>query len=208
MYLEQFHSEYETLSESRQNDFSRIVSRLQNETFIIKECETDKDDYFFLLEHTSLFSNYFALTDYDFIADSNRLCFYIKTSLNRNRVQLNKFDTVVLLNLRLIYHQKKKEASSFDNVLFSLDELVEKVRTTQIFNPEKKLSAYVDTLKKLRTHKIVYFTGSKLGLESTIQILPSILIVIPQEDLVFINDSLKALKGDEGGEEDEDSNED
>ena len=123
-------------------------------------------------------------------------------------MRLNKFDTVVLLVLRRLYHNKKQEITSNDKILVSIEEIVSHVRTTNIFNPEKKLNAYVDTLRKFRLHKIVDFTGSKLTSTSMIQVLSSILVIIPQDEIENIAKSLEALKDEEGGEENEEMDED
>ena len=155
-YLRRFSVAFEGLGETKQNDFSRIVSRFLNETFILKECETDRRDYFFISENKEMFFDYFAIIDYDFIFDLENHCFYIKTLENRNRVRLNKFDTAVLLILRKMYYLKRKDVTTEDKVIITLDELIEQIRTTQIFNPDKKISAYAETLRKLRIHKIIF----------------------------------------------------
>ncbi len=207
-FVKTFSDTYSLLGETNQADFSRIFSKLMNQNFILKECDDDRKDYFFLMENKDLFSNFFSIVDYELIYDSSNHCFYLKTLENRNRVRLTKFDTAVLLILRKLFHSKRREITSDNKVLITLDELIEQVRTTQIFVPEKKISAYSETLRKLRTHKIVDYSGSKIFTEMNIQILSSILIVVPQENIDEVLTRLEALKVDSGGEENEDSDED
>ena len=207
-FVKAFNNAYLLLGETSQADFSRIISKLMNQNFILKECDDDRKDYFFLMENKELFSNFFSIVDYELAYDSGNHCFYLKTLENRNRVRLTKFDTAVLLVLRKMFHSKRREITSDDKVLITLDELVEQIRATQIFVPEKKISAYSETLRKLRIHKVVDYSGSKIFTEMNIQIFSSILIVVPQENIDEVLTRLETLKVDGGGEENEDSDED
>lgn len=207
-FIKAFDDAYSLMSETHQTEFSRIFSKLMNQNYILKECDDDRKDYFFLMENKELFQNFFSIVDYELIYDANNHCFYLKTLENRNRVRLTKFDTAVLLILRKIYYAKRREITSDDKVLITLDELVDQVRTTQIFVPDKKISSYSETLRKFRTHKIVDYSGSKIFIEMNIQILSSILIVVPQENIDEVLSRLETLKVDNGGDSDEDSNED
>lgn len=207
-FAKSFIDAYSIMGETHQSDFSRIFSKLMNQNFVLKECDDDRKDYFFLMENKEMFQSFFAIVDYDLVFDATNHCFYLKTLENRNRVRLTKFDTAVLLILRKMYYAKRREITSEDKVIITLDELVDQVRTTQIFVPEKKITAYSETLRKFRIHKIVDYAGSKIYTEMNIQILSSILIVVPQENIDEVLTRLEALKIDNGGEENEDSDED
>ena len=66
-FLDTFVDNYRKIPETKQDDFSRIVSRFLNETFILKEVEGDWADYFFVQDYRDTFESYFALIDYAFI---------------------------------------------------------------------------------------------------------------------------------------------
>ena len=207
-FAKSFIDAYSVMGETHQSDFSRIFSKLMNQNFILKECDDDKKDYFFLMENKEMFQSFFAIVDYELVFDASNHCFYLKTLENRNRVRLTKFDTAVLLILRKMYYAKRREITSEDKVLITLDDLITEIRTTQIFVPDKKITAYSETLRKFRIHKIIDYNGSKIFAEMNIQILSSILIVVPQENIDEVLSRLEALKIDNGGEENEDSDED
>ena len=207
-FAKSFIDAYSVMGETHQSDFSRIFSKLMNQNFILKECDDDKKDYFFLMENKEMFQSFFVIVDYELVFDASNHCFYLKTLENRNRVRLTKFDTAVLLILRKMYYAKRREITSEDKVLITLDDLITEIRTTQIFVPDKKITAYSETLRKFRIHKIIDYNGSKIFAEMNIQILSSILIVVPQENIDEVLSRLEALKIDNGGEENEDSDED
>lgn len=198
--------EFAIMGEGAKDDFSRLCSKLLNETFIIKTARRDVNDFYFLLEHVSLFKAYFDLIDYDVVYDQARGLFYIATKVDRNRYPLTKFETILLLYFRLKYYEKSRVVSLSENIYVSLAETMEDLRTYNIYNNEKKQSDYDKALRSLRRRKLIDF-NSAIGEGMLIQILPSILVVVTQDDIDSINASLKAYELEEGGSEDEEPEE-
>lgn len=209
--LDNFYNEYKKLNETDKKLFSKIVSKLLSDTFIIKDKSSDRTDYLYARDNASTFASYFALIDYEFIYDRyNELC-YIRTTENRNRVRLDKFDTALILILRQFYYIKRKEVSAENRVIVQLEEIKEKVNTSKIFEKDKRLTPYDVSLRKLRTYKIIDYSATKITDSLTIQILPSIQIIVQQDNLEDITARIIALKNtteDVGDEIDENTDED
>ena len=209
--LDNFYNEYKKLNETDKKLFSKIVSKLLSDTFIIKDKSSDRTDHLYARDNASTFASYFALTDYEFIYDRyNELC-YIRTTENRNRVRLDKFDTALILILRQFYYIKRKEVSAENRVIVQLEEIKEKVNTSKIFEKDKRITPYDVSLRKLRTYKIIDYSATKITDSLTIQILPSIQITVQQDNLEDITARIIALKNtteDVGDEIDEDTDED
>lgn len=199
---ESFVSEYKRMGDGEKQEFARVVSKFLNDTFILKNKKTDAYDFYFVQERRSLFSFYFALTDYALEFDQERGFFYISTEEDRSRVRLNKFETVLLLLLRLKYYENSKTAASADDNTITVEELVEKVNQTNIFHPIKRMTEYDLSLKKLRRSKVVEFKGTKLEAATRMVILPTILVVLGQNDIDLIAAELAAFsKKEEGGKD-------
>lgn len=209
--LDSFYNEYKKLNETDKKLFSKIVNKLLSDTFIIKDKSSDRTDYLYARDNVSTLTSYFTLTDYEFIYDRyNELC-YIKTTENRNRVRLDKFDTALILVFRQFYYIKRKEVSIDNRVIVQLEEIKEKINTSKIFEKDKRITPYDVSLRKLRTHKIIDYSATKITDNLTIQILPSIQIIVQQDSLEDITTRIRALKNiteDVGDETDEDTNED
>lgn len=209
--LDKFGAEYKLFNEGERKAFSRIVGKLLSETFVVKEKDSDRMDFLFARENSVALSSYFELTDYEFIFDRyNDLC-YIKTTENRNRIRLNKFDTALILIFRQFYYIKRKEASLENKVIVQLEEVIEKLRTSKIFKDDKKINAYKDSLYKLRAYKIIDFSATTITENLAIQIFPSIQIVVQQDKIEEITARLLALRKDSentGDELDENFDED
>ncbi len=200
---ESFVDEYRRMGDGEKQEFARVVSKFLNETFILKNKKMDAYDFYFVQERKSLFTSYFALTDYVLEFDQERGFFYPSTEEDRSRVRLNKFETVLLLILRLKYYENSKTASSPEDNAIGVEELVEKVNQTNIFHPIKRMTEYDLALKKLRRSKILDFKGSKLEASTRMVILPTILVVMGQSDIDLIAAELAAYsKKEEGGKSD------
>lgn len=192
--LDTFVLEYKLFNEGDRQSFSKIVGKLLSETFIVKDKEADRTDFLFARENKVALSTYFEIIDYEFIYDRyNDLC-YIKTMKNRNRIRLNKFDTALILIFRQFYYIKRKEVASENKVMVQLEEIIEKLRTSKIFKDDKKINAYKDSLYKLRAYKIIDFSATFINENLTIQIYPSIQIVVQQDKIEEITTRLLALK--------------
>ena len=209
--LDSFSNTYRMLKETDKKNFSRIVSKFLKETFILKELDEDRDDFFFCSENKEMMISYFELIDYEFVYDMFNSLFYIKTTEDRNRVRLSKFDTAFILILRKMYFIKRKEITSDNKIVVLLSEIMEEVKTSKIFSDDKKVSNYDETLRKLRNYKIINYIATKIDENISIQILPSILIIVSSEKIDEIIAKINGLKKETIGEEveeDENINED
>ncbi len=203
-----FAEAYGLLKEREKEDFSRISNKLIHETFIIKGKENERNDYYFVQENLTLFRLYFAVIDFEVINDISKGIIFIRTLADHNRVRLTKFETVILLILRKFYYMKSKEITSTSKIIITLEDIVTEVRASQIFNADKKMATYRSALKNLRQYKVIDYEKRNILPESNIEILPSILLIITQEDIDAINARLKDFAKDKGEEADEEDNED
>lgn len=209
-FLEGFYEGYKSLNETDKKHFSKVVAKLQKETFLIKDKDDDRDDYFFSLEHKEVLINYFAITDFDLLFDSFNSLVYLKTSEDRNRVHLLKFDTALLLILRMLYFRKRKEITFDGKVYVYLSEIVEEVNISKVYEDDRRVSHYGESLRKLRAYKIIDFETTKIDENLSIEIFPSILVVVNSDNLESVITRLNALKREVESEDsiDEASNED
>lgn len=197
--VERFSSSYKELRDTEKEEFARICSKFLNETFVVKSKKHDQGDFYFIQENLSLFRDYFALTDYQVVFDQPHGFFYIATEEDRSRIKLNKFETILLLILRLKHYENSKTVNAGEDSSIFLDELIEKVSSFSFFHPEKKMTEYDLALKKLRRAKIIDFKGSKLEVGMSIQILPTILAVLKQSDIDLISAELSSFAKEKGG---------
>lgn len=200
--LELFLEKYKTFNDTKKNNFSKIVNRLLNESFLIREKDEDKDDYYKAIDAIDELNNYLSIMDYEVIYDKDINLIYIKSLDNKNRIHLTKFVTIVLLLLRVEYFKASKKASLTDLVSITFDELKQAVKKTNIYKDEKSTNEYLEALKELKRLKIVnYKVGNDFSGETRIFIYPSILYVVSIENVENLSSLLKKYLGDNKDEE-------
>lgn len=200
--LELFLEKYKTFNDTKKNNFSKIVNRLLNESFLIREKDEDKDDYYKAIDAIDELNNYLSIMDYEVIYDKDINLIYIKSLDNKNRIHLTKFVTIILLLLRVEYFKASKKASLTDLVSITFDELKQAVKKTNIYKDEKSTNEYLEALRELKRLKIVnYKVGNDFSGETRIFIYPSILYVVSIENVENLSNLLKKYLGDNKDEE-------
>ena len=205
--LEFLAKRFKNLNETKQNQFTKIALRLLNETFLIKAKESDRNDYYESSELKEELENFFAILNYSFHEDKILQIVYIKTEDNKNRMHLTKFETVILLSLRVAYFNSSKKSSLIDVASISYEELKQSVLKTNIFKDDKSTNEYQEALKKLRRFKVIDYKGGRNFVnDSRIFIYPSIAYVVKVDDIVNLDNLIKAYNKEEN--KDEEINED
>lgn len=208
--LEIFYKNYSEFKDRDKEIFSRLVNKLLSKTFIVCSLKDDYNDYYDALRLFKTLSIYFNVIDYDLYKDEVLKLIYIKTSKDRNRVHLNKLDTILCLIFRLTYFKKIKEVDLANDVYIEVSEIYDELNKTQIYNSSKTLGEVERSLINLRRNKIIDF-NSKITPEATIKILPTIQLVVNVTNLSDLINQIKAYvnesEDNEGEEESEDLDE-
>jgi len=122
-----FFNQFQKLTETEKEKFSRICNKILDKNFLIRQKESDKEDYFFVVGHLTLFQNYFMLMDYMVTHYEADQIVALSTEANRNRTRLRRNDTIMLLVLRLLYQKKSKEATQLNQILVSVKDIQEEL---------------------------------------------------------------------------------
>lgn len=207
--LDEFNRSYSEFRDRDKDTFSRLVNKLLSKTFIVCSLKEDYNDYYDVLRFFNTLKIYFEIIDYDLYKDEILKVIYIKTSKDRNRVRLNKLDTILCLIFRLTYFKKIKEVDLSNDVYISVSEIYDELNKTQIYSSPKTLSEIERSLIILRRNKVIDF-NSKINAESSIKILPTIQIVIKVDSLSDLNSQIKSYINESDSEniEGDDSDED
>ena len=168
--LATFNEEYEKLSDSRRNEFARLVNKLLRDTYVVRKKGEDASDYFALLSNRPLFESFFSFMDFAFEVDRDKEIVYV-------------------------------EASSNDKIIVTLKDVIAEMKTA--LGVPGRISHYREALRKLKRHKIVD-CPSEVGEESSLEIYPSIALLVPQEDFEGIEQRLSTLAKNNGKEDDTD----
>lgn len=202
-----FFNQFQKLTETEKDKFSRICNKILDKNFLIRQKESDKEDYFFVVGHLTLFQNYFMLIDYTVTHYEADRIVALSTEANRNRTRLKRNDTIMLLVLRLLYQKKSKEATQLNQVLVSVNDIQEELNRTSLFKGRIPKTELQTTMRMLKSYSLIDFQSSNLINDDTrVEIYPSLLRVVNIDDMTKLEAQLSAFSN--GGDDDEDDDQD
>jgi len=202
-----FFNQFQKLTETEKEKFSRICNKILDKNFIIRQKESDKEDYFFVVGHLTLFQNYFMLMDYMVTHYEADQIVALSTEANRNRTRLRRNDTIMLLVLRLLYQKKSKEATQLNQILVSVKDIQEELDRTSLFKGKIPKTELQTTMRMLKSYSLIDFQSSNLINDDTrVEIYPSLLRVVNIDDMTKLETQLNAYSN--GGDDDEDDDQD
>lgn len=186
--------EMEVFKESQvQKDKFRVAAnKLLNSCFVIKKKEDTRNDYIFILQNKELFVEYFDLLGYKIEINDNQGVVALTNINGSGRLRLKKIESIILLILRLLYIEKRKELSLTDDVVVLTDEINQKYNMLKIetkANMDKTMLR--ETIRLFKRYNIVTIIDRDVTMsDARIKIYPSVLFAIPNDNLNSIYDAI------------------
>lgn len=195
-------------SVTQKEKFRVAANKLLNNCFIIKKKEDTRNDYIFIVQNKGLFIEYFDLLGYK-LEINDMLGVVALTSANgTGRLRLKKIESIILLILRLLYIEKRKELSLNEEVIVLSEEIQEKYNMLKI---DTKLSldktVFRDTIRLFKRYNIISNLDSDVTIsDARIRIYPSVLFAVTNDNINGIYDAIneKLSKYFNGGEQNDD----
>ncbi len=201
-------------SQVQKEKFRIAANKLLNSCFLIKKKEDTRNDYIFILQNKELFIEYFDLLGYRLEISESQGVVSLINSNGTGRLRLKKIESILLLLLRLLYLEKRKELSLTEDVVVLTDELNQKYSMLKIDSKSNlDKTTLRETLRLFRKYNLVTVIDKDAAAsDARIKIYPSILFAVSNTILNSIYDAVlqKLTKYAAGGEtgDDEDLNQD
>lgn len=184
-----FDEEFNYMTDGEQKEFQRIANKLLTNTFLVKKMPDFENnnfrfhaDYIFVEERLELFQQYFAFMGGKLKKDDIIDVISFSSEFNDNRIHLNLFETKCLIILRLLYEELREKISLSLNSLITVSDLIDRLSETETLKKKITNTNVSAALKKLqRYHIIEKGSGPWTDSETQICILPSIMVVITNE---------------------------
>ncbi len=190
------------------DEFTRICNRLLSCCFLCKGNQATRADYYFVLKYKEKFSEYLSLLGYRMEINEEYGVVQLTNPQNYNRYNLKLFESIILLILRILYDEKKRELSVSDEVIINLGDIHDKFLSLKIRDKMIDKTTLRNALSVFRRFQIIEMLDKNLGREdSRIIIFDSILMAVRVEDIKQAYDRLenyrKGAKADEEIDESE-----
>jgi len=179
-------------SSIQKEKFRGTANKLLNNCFIIKKKEDTRNDYIFIIQNKNLFIEYFDLLDYKIEINEMQGVVALTSINGTGRLRLKKIESIVLLILRLLYIEKRKELSLNDDVVVLSDEIHQKYNMLKIdlkSNLDKTMLR--DNIRLFKRYNIVLNLDSDVTMsDARIRIYPSVLFAVSNDNLTEMYDAI------------------
>ena len=188
---------YETFNVTQQNQFRDTANKLLSNTFLCRDKKDNKENYYFLMSYKEVFDEFFKILGYEIVLDTTLGSVMLEGASASNTLKLKRDESIILLILRLLYHEKAKDASLNDNIICSVSDIHEKYDYLQIKRKLNKTDL-VASMRLFRKYNLVEITGDITTSTCRVVILPTILMAIKSEDVTSVYQTILHITNEEG----------
>lgn len=181
--------------QKEKDEFRRICNRLLSTTFLCKSNSSLRSEYYFVLKYKDIFSQYLEVLGFRLEINEEYGVIQLTNPQNYNRLNLKLFESVILLILRILYDEKKRELSISDEVIINLGDIQDKYLSLEIRDKLIDKTTMRNGLNLLRRFQIIELLDRDLGSEeSRVLIYPSILMAVRVEDIKQVFEKLQVYR--------------
>ncbi len=193
-------SAYETMTTTQQNQFKDTANKLLANTFLCRDKKDNKENYYFLMSFKEIFDEFFKVLGYEIHLDTATGSIMLEGASAANTLKLKRDESIILLILRLLYHEKAKDTSLNDNIVCSVGDIHTKYDYLQIKRKLNKTDL-VSAVRLLRRYNLIEVTGDVTSSVCRIVILPTILMAIKSEDVNEVYQAIMKISQEDGDKE-------
>ena len=196
----------EGMLQKDKDEFVRICNRLLGSCFVCKRNETSRRDYYFITQHREKFSQYLSVLGYRLEINEEYGVVQLTNPQNYNRYNMKLFESIILLILRILYDEKKRELSVSDEVIINMGDIHEKFLTLKIRDKMMDKTTLRNAISTMRRFQLVEALDKELSnQDSRLIIYDSILMAVRVEDIRQAYEKLENYK--KGGKINEETDE-
>lgn len=190
-----------------QEEFRRICNKLINICFLCKKNETTKSDYYFVLKYKEKFEILLGTLGYRIEINEEYGVVQLTNGQNVNRQNLKLYESIILLIMRILFDEKKRELSMSDEVIVTLGDIQDKYMILKIRDKMIDKTTMNNTLRFLRKYQLIELLDNDVSNEeSRILIYDSILMAVRVEDIKQVYGKIETYR--KGKMKDEETDQD
>ena len=186
----------EKMTTGQQQQFKETANKLLASTFLSRDKRDNKESYYFLMSYKEVFDEFFKILGYEITLDTTSGSVMLEGASASNTLKLKRDESIILLILRLLYHEKAKDASLNDNIICSVADIHEKYDYLQIKRKLNKTDL-VSSMRLFRRYNLVEITGDITTSTCRVVILPTILMAIKSEDVTSVYQAIMHITNEE-----------
>lgn len=191
---------YERLTNVQKATFKDIANKLLASTFLARDKKDNKDNYYFVVSYKEVFDEFFAILGYEVKLDQGVGSIMLKSDQNTGFLKLRRDETIILLILRILYHERLKETSLNENVVITVLDIHEKYNFLELKKRINKTDL-VSALRLFRRFNLIETIGDITMSNTKVVIMPTILYAINTEEITEVYNTVSRIVSEAGDEE-------
>ena len=185
-----------------------IANYLLNNCFLIGNVDSTRDRYYYVINNEESFRQLFQPIGYTLVIHRNLRVVQLINNHGRGRLSLKKYESIMLLILRLMYVEKRESLStSEERVVVTVEEIkneYEKLNLPRRF--DKVLLE--DSLRNIKRYNLVQPLDKLLDMDAKIQIYPSVILAMPDTTISKAYEETSKLLAQHVNSDEEDESDD
>ena len=196
---------FEGMLQKDRDEFRRVCNKLMSTCFICKQNADTKSEYYFILRQRPVFERYLDVLGYTLEINEEYGVVQLVNRENYNHAHLKLYESIILLILRILYDEKKRELSLSD-VVINVGDIQEKYLSLKIREKQIDKTTMNNALRLFKRYNLVTLLDKDLFQEdSRIVIYDTILMAVRVEDIKRVSDMIALYR--KGGTSNEDTEE-
>ncbi len=185
-----------------------IANYLLNNCFLIGTVDSTRDRYYYVIGHEESFRQLFQPIGYTLVIHRNLRVVQLINNHGRGRLSLKKYESIMLLILRLLYVEKRESLStSEEKVVATVEEIKNEFGKLNLPRRFDKV-LLEDSLRNIKRYNLVQPLDKLLDMDAKIQIYPSVMLAMPDTTISKAYEETSKLLSQYVNSDEEDENDD
>nr|WP_298054563.1 DUF4194 domain-containing protein [uncultured Lachnoanaerobaculum sp.] len=160
-----------------------IANYLLNNCFLMGTVDTTREKYYYVINHEESFRQIFLPIGYTLVVHRNLRVIQLINNHGSGRVILKKYESIILLILRLLYVEKRESLSTSEDSVFAT---VEEIKNEyEKLNLPRKFDRVLleESLRNIKRYNLLKVEDRLSDMDAKIRIYPSVMLAMPDVGL-------------------------
>lgn len=160
-----------------------IANYLLNNCFLMGTVDTTREKYYYVINHEESFRQIFLPIGYTLVVHRNLRVIQLINNHGSGRVILKKYESIILLILRLLYVEKRESLSTSEDMVFAT---VEEIKNEyEKLNLPRKFDRVLleESLRNIKIYNLLKVEDRLSDMDAKIRIYPSVMLAMPDVNI-------------------------
>lgn len=160
-----------------------IANYLLNNCFLMGTVDTTREKYYYVIDHEESFRQIFLPIGYTLVVHRNLRVIQLINNHGSGRVILKKYESIILLILRLLYVEKRESLSTSEDRVFAT---VEEIKNEyEKLNLPRKFDRVLleESLRNIKRYNLLKVEDRLSDMDAKIRIYPSVMLAMPDVNI-------------------------